>query len=286
MSSRRRSPRRSPPEVTIATLRRRIARATREVEELMAPYARHNRHKQELRDARDRAEKYLGYRRKLAAIDREERDAHHAITSQRTAYRSLGFVQHQRADPKTDVRPYLTPAARADHDAISARAQRARADLEEALARVAREYLEDHLPPTLPEAPPSPTEAGARLHQLEQALEERLRRDGPKIARAERLKAAAAAHDGATRTLAGSVRAQLRVTRECPYCGGALGAEPHADHIYPVALGGQSRLDNMVLVCAECNRRKRDRTLRAFIEEARLDRTRVEARLARLGKTF
>ena len=107
----------------------------------MAPYARHNRHKQELRDARDRAEKYLGYRRKLAAIDREERDAHHAITSQRTAYRSLGFVQHQRADPKTDVRPYLTPAARADHDAISARAQRARADLEEALARVATHTL-------------------------------------------------------------------------------------------------------------------------------------------------
>jgi hypothetical protein len=39
----------------------------------------------------------------------------------------------------------------------------------------------------------------------------------------------------------------------CPYCGGALGNLPHADHIHPVAKGGHSTKRNMVYVCRECN---------------------------------
>ena len=72
----------------------------------------------------------------------------------------------------------------------------------------------------------------------------------------------------------------------CPYCSRGLGTQPHADHIYPVAKGGLSTIANMVLVCAECNNKKAEHTLRAFIQLYNLDREAVEARLAELGKDF
>lgn len=73
---------------------------------------------------------------------------------------------------------------------------------------------------------------------------------------------------------------------ECPYCGGHLGELPHADHIYPVVLGGLSRVANMVYVCAACNLRKKDMTLSEFIEATGLERDVVEQRLKKLGKQF
>ena len=72
----------------------------------------------------------------------------------------------------------------------------------------------------------------------------------------------------------------------CPYCGGGLGAQPHADHIYPVAKGGLSTIANMVLVCAECNNKKAEHTLTAFIRLYGLDRGAIETRLTELGKDF
>ena len=125
-----------------------------------------------------------------------------------------------------------------------------------------------------------------RLRHLEQVLEEKLVVEGPKIAKQEALRAAKASLDGKARQAAAQVRRQLKVTKDCPYCGAALGSDRHADHIYPVALGGQSRSDNMVYVCSACNARKRDKTLRQFIADEGLDRNCVEARLHTLGKRF
>jgi len=60
----------------------------------------------------------------------------------------------------------------------------------------------------------------------------------------------------------------------------------HADHIYPVSKGGQSRAENMVNVCAQCNSKKSDLTLSTFIEQNGLDRVRIERNLNSLGKEF
>ncbi|NLS95270.1 MAG: HNH endonuclease [Planctomycetaceae bacterium] len=47
----------------------------------------------------------------------------------------------------------------------------------------------------------------------------------------------------------------------CQYCGDQPGSEELTlDHVVPRAQGGESRWDNCVLACMECNRRKADRT--------------------------
>ena len=47
----------------------------------------------------------------------------------------------------------------------------------------------------------------------------------------------------------------------CQYCGKQPGAEElTVDHVIPRAQSGQSRWDNCVLACVECNKRKADRT--------------------------
>lgn len=105
-----------------------------------------------------------------------------------------------------------------------------------------------------------------------------------------RVKAAAAAHFGTTRRLAKGVRKkildQMRILSECPYCGGPLGDEPHADHIYPVSHGGFSTPENMVFICNGCNTKKSDKTLREFVKLMNLDWSGIEVRLEMLGKRF
>lgn len=63
-------------------------------------------------------------------------------------------------------------------------------------------------------------------------------------------------------------------------------ASGHADHIYPVAKGGLSTTKNMVYVCAICNKKKSDLTLREFIIKEKLSRDRVERNLELLKKHF
>lgn len=111
-------------------------------------------------------------------------------------------------------------------------------------------------------------------------------REANQIARQAIVRAKVAAHDGKSRDLTSTVKKSLALQRECPYCGGAIGANPHADHIYPVAKGGHSVPANMVLVCAACNLRKGTKTLRAFILEYGLCRDEIEMRLHKLGKDF
>jgi 5-methylcytosine-specific restriction endonuclease McrA len=93
-----------------------------------------------------------------------------------------------------------------------------------------------------------------------------------------------------TRSLADQIKpqllSQLDITSDCPYCGDGIGSTPHADHIFPVTLGGLSVPENMVLCCSNCNLRKQDLTLREFIEKFGMERSLIEDRLQRLGKRF
>lgn len=122
----------------------------------------------------------------------------------------------------------------------------------------------------------------------EQALKERSLRI--KYGIGDDVLAAAAAHFGTTRELAdkikGALRAQLAVTKDCPYCGLPLGDAIHADHIYPVSKGGLSTPENMVLICEQCNLKKHSKTLRQFMKAYKLDEERIEAVLELLHKHF
>jgi 5-methylcytosine-specific restriction endonuclease McrA len=82
------------------------------------------------------------------------------------------------------------------------------------------------------------------------------------------------------------LRKRLDTSNECPYCGDPLGPQPHADHIYPVSLGGRSEHWNMVYVCADCNALKSSMTLMGFIIRRGLDLQDIHRRLAALGKNF
>ena len=114
--------------------------------------------------------------------------------------------------------------------------------------------------------------------------------DARKIEKEARIVAMAAAHAGKTRQLAQIIRRNIEHQRTllpiCPYCGLSLSHDPHADHIYPVARGGLSTEENMVFVCAVCNSRKRDMTLREFVKLMSFDQSTIEERLECLGKRF
>lgn len=51
----------------------------------------------------------------------------------------------------------------------------------------------------------------------------------------------------------------------CRICG--AGAPLHVDHIWPVSRGGRSEIDNLWVLCRDCNLRKRDKPIDDFLEE-------------------
>lgn len=82
---------------------------------------------------------------------------------------------------------------------------------------------------------------------------------------------------------------QVKLVSSCPYCGGSLGGFAgngcaELDHVYPVSLGGRSAVENTVFVCKDCNRKKRNQTLRRFIQKNQLDEASVYRNLDLLGK--
>lgn len=89
-----------------------------------------------------------------------------------------------------------------------------------------------------------------------------------------------------TRRRGSKLRTRLDTSHDCPYCGGPLGRQPHADHIYPVSLGGRSEHWNMVYVCADCNALKSNMTLMGFIHRRGRDPQAIHRRLAALNKNF
>ena len=101
------------------------------------------------------------------------------------------------------------------------------------------------------------------------------------------LKVRARRNEGEVRSMSILIKKQLEVTTECPYCGKELiEGDEHADHIYPVSLGGKPLVGNMVFVCSSCNLHKSNKTLREFIVKFDLNREEIEERLFLLNKTF
>lgn len=120
------------------------------------------------------------------------------------------------------------------------------------------------------------------LSKLEEAVSRKRRKKDSLI----ELRAAAALNAIETRQAGATVRRRLTRQPWCPYCGGPLGSDPHADHIYPVSKGGRSVPKNMVYVCAQCNSTKKNLTLTGFVRKFSLDRAAIEGRLEQLNKEF
>lgn len=120
------------------------------------------------------------------------------------------------------------------------------------------------------------------LSKIQEAVSRKLRKRDAFI----ELRAAAAATANAARQVGVTVKRKLPRQPWCPYCGGPLGTDPHADHIYPISKGGRSVPRNMVYVCAGCNSMKKNLTLAGFIRKYSLDRTAIERRLEELHKEF
>lgn len=100
------------------------------------------------------------------------------------------------------------------------------------------------------------------------------------------LVARAARNKEEARARADAVRATMVVDHACPYCGRQLDGQVHFDHIYPLAKGGLSVVENMVAVCVACNMKKSDMTLQEFMKVHQLVREVVESRLDALGKKY
>ena len=124
------------------------------------------------------------------------------------------------------------------------------------------------------------------LDHVKAELQRHLDALGGDTARLERLEAIQARVLRKERELAARLRLTFTPTGQCPYCGQPLGNDPHLDHIYPVSKGGLSVSTNLVFACLQCNQRKSDMTLAAFLKAYNLDRQEAETRLSQLGKHF
>lgn len=89
-----------------------------------------------------------------------------------------------------------------------------------------------------------------------------------------------------TRRIARRYRDRNESCDTCPYCNETIQNGGHDDHIYPVAWGGKSTLDNIVRVCESCNSKKSDMTLAEFAEAYELSLMGIHARLKALGKRY
>lgn len=97
-------------------------------------------------------------------------------------------------------------------------------------------------------------------------------------------KAIVARDEGKSRILARSVKNELDITQNCPYCEYVIGIDYHADHIIPVSYGGHSIRQNMVNVCAKCNIKKGADTLLNFCQKNGYDFIIIAKRLQSMGK--
>lgn len=98
------------------------------------------------------------------------------------------------------------------------------------------------------------------------------------------LKNKAATHAQEKRIIGNSLRNAIPRNEFCPYCLTKISDGGHIDHIYPIAKGGHSVIENMIHVCAKCNSKKGELTLNQFMERYALNRQEIENRLKSLGK--
>jgi len=72
---------------------------------------------------------------------------------------------------------------------------------------------------------------------------------------------------------------------DCPYCEKNKDFKnAQADHIHPVNKGGLSTMQNMILICSECNSKKTNLTLRAFCKKFKLNYENISIKLEKAGK--
>ena len=98
-----------------------------------------------------------------------------------------------------------------------------------------------------------------------------------------------AAHKNRVREAGSNVSQKLRKEKkypyDCPYCNQEISkGYDHVDHIMPIAKGGMSVIENMILVCEGCNLEKSDQTLRNFCEIKSFDFDKIAKKLEKQGK--
>lgn len=72
---------------------------------------------------------------------------------------------------------------------------------------------------------------------------------------------------------------------QCIYCLKLNNVKlAEADHIHPVNKGGLTTMQNMVLICKDCNSKKSNQTLRVFCKKSNLNYDKICERLENLGK--
>ena len=77
----------------------------------------------------------------------------------------------------------------------------------------------------------------------------------------------------------------LCIPFQCPYCENFEESNNlEADHIIPITMGGQSRLQNMVMVCKDCNQKKSAFSLRHFCRREGFNFDVICDRLENMGK--
>lgn len=98
-----------------------------------------------------------------------------------------------------------------------------------------------------------------------------------------------AAHKNRVREAGSNVSQKLRKEKkypyDCPYCNQEISkGYDHVDHIMPIAKGGMSVIENMILVCESCNLEKSDQTLRNFCKIKSFDFDKIAKKLEKQGK--
>jgi 5-methylcytosine-specific restriction endonuclease McrA len=72
---------------------------------------------------------------------------------------------------------------------------------------------------------------------------------------------------------------------QCVYCLKLNNVKlAEADHIHPVNKGGLTTMQNMVLICKDCNSKKSNQTLRVFCKKNNFNYDKICERLEALGK--
>ena len=87
-----------------------------------------------------------------------------------------------------------------------------------------------------------------------------------------------------TRQRASTVKVLVGKTKDCPYCGLSMGISPHLDHIYPVAKGGLSIIENLIWCCSTCNSIKSNKGLIQFLREKNIPIDETIQKLHLMGK--
>jgi 5-methylcytosine-specific restriction endonuclease McrA len=255
-------------KLSAETLRTRIETCTKSHDSLESELSAAAGEQAHLRAQRDQAlRRYSELRHAIEATERADRERFQALPWTDRLFRS-----YRPSQAANDRLRELSDAHRKNTtEQLELRPRLAHSD--QVITKITRELVD----------------CRRKLVHLQLALARRDKADlkaAAAKAAAQRTAALAAAHLGKTRRRAATIRSQVPAGDSCPYCSRALDGNAHMDHIHPVARGGLSQPDNLVMICADCNNKKADKTLREFIREFNLDRDLIEARLEQLSKRF